>query len=110
MKSIGKVTLTGRVGVFDLKLIRVNKLPGGGKRIIAVCDRPIQFLEAYYSARSRDYAYGIMQLDLKPNKKGTDAGQGALIYAAKVKVIEKKSTGIESYGNGAVELKRVRKL
>jgi hypothetical protein len=110
MKSIGKITLTGRVGFYDLKLIRSHKLPGGGRRIIAVTDRPIQFLEAYYSGRSTDYNFGLLQIDLKPNKKGREGGEGSLIYAAKVKVIEKKSIDIENYGISPVQLRGIRKL
>ena len=110
MKSIGKITLTGRVGFYDLKLIRSHNLPGGGRRIIAVTDRPIQFLEAYYSGRSTDYNFGLLQIDLKPNKKGREGGEGSLIYAAKVKVIEKKSIDIENYGISPVQLRGVRKL
>jgi hypothetical protein len=110
MKSIGKITLTGRVGFYDLKLIRVHNLPGGGRRIIAVTDRPIQFLEAYAGTRSTDYNFGLLQIDLKPNKKGREEGQGSLIYAAKVKVIQGKSIEVENYGISPVQLRGVRKL
>lgn len=110
MKSIGKITLTGRVGFYDLKLIRAHNLPGGGRRIIAVTDRPIQFLEAYAGTRSTDYNFGLLQIDLKPNKKGKEEGQGSLIYAAKVKVIEGKSIEVENYGISPVQLRGVRKL
>lgn len=110
MKSIGKITLTGRVGFYDLKLIRSHNLPGGGRRIIAVTDRPIQFLEAYYSGRSTDYNFGLLQIDLKPNKKGKESGEGSLIYAAKVKVINNKSIDIENYGISPVQLRSVKKF
>lgn len=73
-KSIGKVTLTGRVGFYDLKIIRSHRT-AEGRRIYAVGDRPIGFLEAYYSGRSRDYDFGILQIDLKPNKKGRERGR-----------------------------------
>ena len=38
-KSKGKITLTGRVGFYDLKLIRSHRIEGG-RRIYAVGDRP----------------------------------------------------------------------
>ena len=110
MKSLGKITPTGRVGFYDLKLIRSHKLPDGGRRIIAVTDRPIQFLEQYVGARSTDYNFGLLQIDLKPNKKGREQGEGALIYAAKVKVIDGKSIEMENYGISPVMLRNVRKL
>jgi hypothetical protein len=107
--SIGKITLTGRVGFYDLKLIRSRPTPTG-RRIIAVGDRPIGFLEAYVSNRSRDYQFGILQLDLKRDSKGKEKGQGVLVYAAKVKVLNGKKLEIENYGIDPIRLMGVRKL
>ena len=73
-------------------------------------DRPVGFLEAYYSGRSRDYEFGILQLDLKRNSKGREEGSGALLYAAKIKVIGGNSIELESYGIDAIRLMGVRKL
>ena len=108
-KTIGKVRLTGRAGFYDFKLIRSHPIEGG-RRIYAVGDRPMGFLEVYAGGRSMDYPFGIMQLDLKKNDKGREEGKGALIYAAKIKVLQNNSIEIESYGVGAVELMGVRKL
>ena len=108
-KTIGKVRLTGRPGFYDFKLIRSHAIEGG-RRIYAVGDRPMGFLEVYASGRSMDYPFGILQLDLKKNDKGREEGKGALIYAAKIKVLQNNSIEIESYGVGAVELLGVRKL
>jgi hypothetical protein len=108
-KSIGKITITGRVGFYDLKLIRSHQT-SEGRRIYAVGDRPVGFLEAYVNNRSRDYPFGILQLELKRNEKGREEGSGALIYAAKIKVLDGKSIDVESYGIGAIKLMGVRKL
>jgi hypothetical protein len=108
-KTIGRVRLTGRAGSYDFKLIRSHAIEGG-RRIYAVGDRPMGFLEVYAGGRSMDYPFGIMQLDLKKNDKGREEGKGALIYAAKIKVLQNNSIEIESYGVGAVELMSVRKL
>lgn len=108
-KSKGKITLTGRVGFYDLKLIRSHKTESG-RRIYAVGDRPVGFLEVYVSNRSRDYPFGILQLDLTTNSKGKEEGSGALIYAAKVKVLDGNSIDVESYGIDAVKLMGVRKF
>src|SRR5262245_27660519 len=115
MKAIGKVSLLGKVGFFDLKFIRSRPLEEGGRKIIAVCDRPIQFLEAYNAGRSMDYKIGIVELELKEKieddgKKKKEEGQGALIYAAKVKVIEGNKIEIENYGVEPAKLMGVRKL
>jgi len=108
-KSIGKITMTGRVGFYDLKLIRSHKTPEG-RRIYAIGDRPVGFLEAYANNRSRDYPFGILQLDLKKNSKGREEGSGALLYAAKIKVMNNNTIDIESYGIGPIQLMGVRKL
>lgn len=109
MKSIGKITMTGRVGFYDLKLIRSHKTEEG-RRIYAIGDRPVGFLEAYVNNRSRDYPFGILQLDLKKNSKGKEEGSGALLYSAKIKVLNNNTIDIESYGIGPIQLMGVRKL
>ena len=108
-KSIGKITLTGRVGFYDLKLIRSHKTPEG-RRIYAVGDRPIGFLEMYAGNRSVDYPFGILQIDLKTDEKGKEKGEGALIYSAKIKVLDGKTIDVESYGIQPIRLMGVRKL
>jgi hypothetical protein len=108
-KSKGRVTLVGRVGFYDLKLIRSHKTETG-RRIYAVGDRPVGFLEVYVNNRSRDYPFGILQLDLKTNEKGKEEGSGALIYAAKIKVLEGNSIDVETYGIEPIRLMGVRKL
>ena len=108
-KSRGKITLSGRIGFYDLKLIRSHRTPNG-RRIYAVGDRPMGFLEVYVSNRSRDYEFGILQLDLTTNSKGKEEGTGSLVYAAKIKVLEGNSIDIETYGIDPVRLMGVRKL
>ena len=106
-KTIGHVSLSSRVGAFDLKLIRTRKTPTG-RQIIGVSDRPIGFLEAYAGTRSSDYQVGILVIDLKRNKKGKEVGEGMLIYASKVK-IEKGKLDIEYVGMEPIRLANVRK-
>lgn len=108
-KTIGRVRLVGRAGFYDLKLIRSHRTPQG-RRIYAVGDRPIGFLEVYSGSRSQDYPFGILQLDLKANEKGREEGEGALIYSAKIKVLEGNSIDVESYGVQPIRLMGVRKL
>ena len=108
-KSKGKITLVGRTSFYDLKLIRSHRTETG-RRIYAVGDRPIGFLEVYASNRSMDYPFGILQLDLKTNEKGKEEGTGALIYSAKIKVLDGKSIDVESYGISPIRLMGVRKL
>jgi hypothetical protein len=108
-KSIGKITLARRTGFYDLKLIR-SRPTETGRLIFAVLDRPIGFLEAYYSGRSEDYKFGVLMLELKTNKKGKEEGTGTLVYAAKIKLLEGNRLEIENYGNNPVQLLSVRKF
>ena len=108
-KSKGKITLTGRVGFYDLKLIRSHRT-AEGRRIYAVGDRPVGFLEVYASNRSLDYPFGILQIDLKTDEKGKEKGEGALIYSAKIKVMDGNTIDVESYGIQPIRLMGVRKL
>lgn len=104
--SKGKITLSGRVGFYDLKLIRSHQT-ATGRRIIAVGDRPMGFLELYVGNQSTDYPFGILTLDLK-NKGKREEGEGSLIYAAKVKVDQGNQIDIESYGIAPIRLMGVR--
>ena len=107
-KTIGKIRLTGRAGFYDFKLIRSHRTEGG-RRIYAIGDRPVGFLEVYAGNRSLDYPFGILQLDLKTNGKGKEEGTGALIYSAKIKVLEGNSIDVESYGIQPIRLMGLRK-
>ena len=105
--DIGSIQLTGRVGFYDFKLIR-SRATATGRRIVAVCDRPLQFGELYAGTRSSDYTIGIMVLDLKKDKKGREVGTGTLYYAAKVKIKNNKIQ-IEHFQIDPVRLVNVRK-
>ena len=106
-KTIGRASLSRRVGAFDLKLIRSRKTPTG-RQIIGISDRPIGFLEAYAGNRSTDYKVGIIVLNLKTNKKGQEIGDGMLLYAAKVK-IENGKLDIEYLGMEPIRLTNLKK-
>ena len=105
--NIGSIQMTGRVGFYDFKLIRSRRTPTG-RRIVAVCDRPLQFGELYGGTRSTDYTIGIMILDLNKDKKGREVGTGTLYYAAKVK-IKNNAIRIEHFQIHPVRLVNVRK-
>ena len=115
IKSKGKVSLSGHIGFYDLKFIR--SIPTEkGRRILAVTDRPIQFLEAYYSGRSMDYTFGMMQVDLENKSKDEEgskpreSGQGILIFAGKVKVLESNKVEIENFGIEPIRLMGFKRL
>ncbi len=107
MKSIGRIEREGTVGFYDLKFI-LSKPTGTGRHIYAVTDRPIGFLEAYFDTRSRDYPFGILELDLKADEK--EKGEGTLIYAAKIKLLDGEKVDIENVTFAPIKLLGVRQL
>jgi len=109
MKPIGRIQKVGTVGFYDFKLIISTPTPTG-RRIYAVTDRPIGFLEAFYSGRSKDYPFGVMELELQANDKGKEKGEGTLIYAAQIKGMDGEKVDLENLTFAPIKLLAVRKL
>ena len=108
MKSMGRIEREGSVGNYDFKLI-LSKPTATGRHIYAVADRPIGFLEEYFSTRSKDYPFGILELDLKEDNE-KEKGEGTLIYAAKVRVVSGDKVEIENLSFAPIRLLGVRQL
>ena len=108
MKSMGRIEREGTVGNYDFKLI-LSKPTATGRHIYAVADRPIGFLEEYFSSRSKDYPFGILELDLKEDNE-KEKGEGTLIYAAKVRVVSGDKVEIENLSFAPIRLLGVRQL
>ncbi|MEK6302679.1 MAG: hypothetical protein AABO41_18360 [Acidobacteriota bacterium] len=104
MKSKGRIAPTGSVG-YQIRFIRSTDTPNG-RKVVMLTDRPIGFLEAYYGTRSKDYQYGLVELNLNDNGKG----EGSLIYAAKVKAIRGDTIEVENFGIEPARVLNIRKL
>jgi hypothetical protein len=70
-----------------------SKKTDKGRHIVLMTDRPIQFFEVWNSARSLDYPFTYIELDLGPDGKG----EGKFIPAAKVR-ISGSTLDVESFG------------
>jgi len=103
LKPKGRLSPTGRVGT-DVKVIRMHKTEKG-RRIFLVTDRPISFVELYNGTRSRDYEFGVVQLDLDEK----DNGEGAMLVATKIRFDTNNELELEHYGIDPVRLANVRK-
>jgi len=103
LKSKGRLSPTGRVGT-DVKVIRVRQTDKG-RRIFLITDRPISFVELYNGTRSRDYQFGVVQLDLD----GQGNGEGAMLVATKISFDKDNQLELEHYGIDPVRLANVRK-
>ena len=66
-----------------------------GRLIRLATAQPISFAEAYQNTRSREYAFGIIELRLDENGEGT----GIVIAAARVEFTDDGQLSIESYGH-----------
>ncbi len=109
MKSLGRIEREGSIGNYDFKFI-LSKPTATGRHIYAVADRPIGFLEAYFSTRSKDYPFGILELDLKADGSEKEKGEGTLIYAAKLRVVSGEKVELENLTFAPIRLLGVRQL
>lgn len=108
-KSLGRIERDGTVGFYDFKFILSKDTPNG-RHIYAVADRPIGFLEAFFSTRSKDYPFGIMELDLTNKDTEHQKGEGTLIYAAKIRLIDGSKIEVENLTFAPIQLLGVRQL
>ena len=109
MKPIGRIEREGTVSFYDFKLI-ISRPTSTGRRIIAITDRPMGFREEARDARSAEYPFGILQLDLKDGKKCKEEGEGTLIYAAQIKDLNVEALNVEHYSVDPIMLLGVRQL
>jgi hypothetical protein len=109
MKSIGRIEREGTVSFYTFKLI-ISKPTPTGREIIAITDRPMGFREEARDTRSTEYPFGILQLDLKDDKKGKEEGEGTLIYAAQIENLNLDSLNVDNYSVDPVKLLGVHQL
>jgi hypothetical protein len=97
----GWIRVGGSLG-YPLAITRSIKAEGG--RIIRVMtDRPISMFESMRGLRSKDYPFGIIELQLDEEGKG----EGRLIAAAQVEFNKEGTIEIESLGTEPLRLMNV---
>jgi hypothetical protein len=109
LKPIGRIEREGTVGFYDFKLI-ISRPTSNGRQILAITDRPMGFREEARDTISTEYPFGILQLDLKDDKKGKEDGEGTLIYAAQIKDLNLAKLNIENYPVDPIKLLGVHEL
>lgn len=95
MGSKGRIAITGTLG-FDLKYVRIFKMPDGSLNIRFVTDRPITFAERWASARSMDYSLAMGEIFIKTGK---DKSSGTLVPASRLKLNDKGEVQIDALQN-----------
>jgi hypothetical protein len=104
MKDKGRVAPIGSTGT-GMRFVRIRQTPNGGEHIVLVTDRPISFRELYQGTRSRDYAFGIVVLDVDMNGKGT----GTFAPLCMIRFNKRNELEIEHYGQKPFRLANVRR-
>lgn len=91
---------------WDLYAAVQKPLPGGGKKIILVSDRPMGFWELRQDNRSTDYEFMVAEIRLdKRDKDGNLKGEGKLAPAIKITFNQKtKTIELENYGQEPLRL------
>jgi len=102
--DVGRVAPTGRTGTV-VSMIRSRPFPDGRRRVMMVTNRTIAFFESYNATRTKDYPFGVVELLLNKDGKGT----GSLIVAAKIKFTKSDSIEIENYGIDPIRLVNVQR-
>lgn len=102
IKDKGRVAPTGSVGT-GMRVVRIHPIKDGGQHIVLVTNRPISFPELYNGARSRDYQFGIVVLNVDKDGKGT----GSFAPLCKIKFNKKNELEIEHYGQKPFRLANV---
>ena len=77
--SVGTIRTPDSIG-YDLRYAHQTPSDDGGRRIVIATDRPIGFWEARNQARTVDYPFTVIQMQIGPEGKGT----GTMSYATKI--------------------------
>jgi hypothetical protein len=88
---------------YDLRYAHQTKGEDGGRRIVIATDRPISFWEAANNARTLDYPFAVIQMQIGANGEG----KGTLSYATRIraygKVIE-----LENFSTAPIMLSEIK--
>jgi hypothetical protein len=84
----------------QIKVIRVQQTPDGGRQITMLTDRPIHFWEAAQASPTVDYPYGMLRFTVNDNGDG----KGEAYPIVKVKNISANKIDIDDYGVIPIQL------
>jgi hypothetical protein len=105
MPKVGYIRTPDSVG-WDLHYAHRSPLPDGGERVVIATDRPIGFWEAATQARSTQYPFSVIEMQLN----GQGEGHGTMSVATKV-IADKESKIItlENFSTSPVLLQAVKR-
>jgi hypothetical protein len=92
---------------WDIHYAAQSDLPGGGKKVVFVTDRPMRFWGVAMGSDSAEYEFTLAEIRL--DKDNATVGEGKLVTAAQVLYNEKtKTIEIANYANEPVRLSQVK--
>jgi hypothetical protein len=101
--SAGRIEVGTGVGV-PANAILATELPNGETKLTVIFERRLRFSELRYGTRSADYKFGYAEVYLRRNGEG----QGTLIPAAKIRLLEGNTWEVEDFGTFPARLMGLR--
>ena len=105
MRKVGYIRTPDRLA-WDLQYARQSPLPEGGRRLVLATDRPVGFREAASSARTLDYPFTIIEVQLDKNDKGV----GKILAGTRLYIDKNKELVLENYGQQPIRFNEIRRL
>ena len=106
MPKVGYIRTPDRLA-WDLQYARQSPLPEGGRRLVLATDRPVGFREAASSARTMDYPFTIIEVQLDKNDKGV----GKILAGTRLYIDKKsKELVLENYAQQPIRFNEIRRL
>lgn len=102
--EMGRLTTTEHGVGLALRLVYQVATPGG-RRVVAITERPLSFLEVWNSSQSRDYQFAYLELELDASGNGA----GALVRAGQIDSIGPRTLLVTNYDAQPIRLLAVRK-
>jgi hypothetical protein len=100
-RSVGTIKTPDSLG-YDLRYAHQTPTAEGGRQIVIATDRPISFWELANNARTVEYPFTVVQMQIGPD----GAGKGTISYAARIraygKVIE-----LENFSTAPIMLTKI---
>jgi len=101
-RSVGTIRTPDSLA-YDLRYANQSKGDDGGRRIIIATDRPISFWEEANNARTLDYPFTVIQMQM-----GADGeGKGTLSYATRIRAYG-KVIDLENFATAPIMLSEIK--
>ncbi len=101
-RSVGTIRTPDSLA-YDLRYAHETKGEDGGRQIVIATDRPISFWEAANNARTLDYPFTVIQMDIGADGKG----RGTMSYATRIRAYG-QVIDLENFSTAPIMLNEIR--